>query len=229
MKISAAIFAVAVLMLAEAGFAQSFVNLNFESANFSGYAPGSPNVPINSALPGWSGYFMTGTVTNQVTQVWYDGVSLGGNMLSVIDTNAFGFMPIQGKYSAFLFGEGPGFPVSAKISQTGLVPAGTLSLQAKMSWFAAAPIITLNGQVINMVPLQTFSDYTLYGSDISSFANQVAELSFTEPPPDQGSPSGLLLDSIVFSPQQVPEPTVLALLGGGALLFGFFRRRNSSR
>ena len=48
MKISAAIFAVAVLMLAEAGFAQSFVNLNFESANFSGYAPGSPNVPINS-------------------------------------------------------------------------------------------------------------------------------------------------------------------------------------
>ncbi len=198
----------------------TFQNLNFESANVTGYPVGSSTVPISSALPGWTGPSL----------IWYDTLSLGGALVSINDTNTgFGFVPIQGRYSAYLFSQGLNSPTSVTISQTGLVPGGTMSLQAKMAWFGAAPVVKLGGQTINMVPLQTFPDYVLYGGDIPpSLAGQVALLSFTEPPPAQSSPGGLLLDSIIFSPQQIPEPSGLALSGLGAFLLGFFRRRNSS-
>ena len=207
MKISPAIFAAAVLMLAEAGFAQSFVNLDFESTNLSGY-PLFSDVPISAAMPGWSGYYSTTTATGQTSVVSYDGISIGGAIISIIDSNAmpYGFSPIQGKFSAALFGQGHSTPVSSTINQTGLVPSGTMSLQARMA-SGTAPVMMLGGQVINTVPLTVFPTYTLYGGDISTFAGQVATLSFTEPPPTFSSPSYLLLDSIVFSPQQVPEPS----------------------
>ena len=35
----------------------TFVNLNFEFANPSGYPPNSSSVPISAALPGWSGFY----------------------------------------------------------------------------------------------------------------------------------------------------------------------------
>lgn len=58
--------------------------------------------------------------------------------------------------------------------------------------------------------LATYSDYSLYGGEISSFAGSEAELRFTVFP---GRANTLILDSIVFSP--VPEPGSLALLALG--------------
>jgi hypothetical protein len=112
---------------------------------------------------------------------------------------------------------------SSIIGQTGLVPSGTMSLQVKMSWFYAAPVITLGGQTVSMVPLATFPSYTLYGGDVSSFAGQVATLIITEPPPAYGliPPSYVFLDDIVLSPQVVPEPSIFALSALGALLLGW--------
>ncbi|MGP8236267.1 MAG: PEP-CTERM sorting domain-containing protein [Limisphaerales bacterium] len=49
-------------------------------------------------------------------------------------------------------------------------------------------------------------------------------MSFTEPPPPIGGPSGLLLDDISFSPNAVPEPNTLALTALGGLLFVLYRR-----
>jgi hypothetical protein len=194
----------------------TFQNLDFESADVAGYGIGSSSVPISSALPGWSGFYGA----NQTSQVWYDGISLGGVIISVVDANAaqYGFGPLQGNYSVALFGQGLSSPMSTTISQTGMVPNGTISLRAMMAWSGAAPIVSLGGQIITMMPLQTFGSYTLYGGDISSFAGQVATLSFTEPPPIQSSPSSLLLDGIVFSAQAIPEPNVFGLLGAGGLL-----------
>ncbi len=46
----------------------TFQNLNFESANLSGYSPGN-HVPVSDALPGWSAYFTIGGVAQPQTEV----------------------------------------------------------------------------------------------------------------------------------------------------------------
>ncbi len=80
-----------------------------------------------------------------------------------------------------------------------------------------------------MVPLGTFASYTLYGADVASYAGQVVELGFTQLGPRAGipPPGGLLVDSIVFSPELIPEPSSLGLLTAGLLFLGWqrFRKR----
>ncbi len=71
---------------------------------------------------------------------------------------------------------------------------------------------TFAGQTIPLATLGSTSTYTIFGGDISSFANQTGELRF------QG---GGLLDAIRFSDLPVPEPGVGALFGLGALLIGW--------
>jgi hypothetical protein len=154
--------------------------------------------------------------------VWYDGISLGGALISVIDSNAPAFKPLQGMYSAFLFGGGPAGLTSATISQTGLVPAGTESLLFDAYVSGASFIVTLGGQAINMTALQTFSNYSLYGGNIpTTLAGQTETLSFTEPPPIGVPPSFFELDNIQFSNSFVPEPSTLSLFVLGAVLLGW--------
>jgi hypothetical protein len=231
MKPSFAILTSIPLLLAcQSGFSQGFVNLNFESANVSGYAPDSSDVPITSALPGWSANLINSGSTSPVTQVWYDGISLGGALISVIDTNAPSFSPIQGRYSAFLFGGlGPdGQLHSAQIRQTGVVPVGTQSLLLDAYVSGASFTVTLGGQIINMIPLQTFANYTLYGGSIpSGVAGQSEMLGFTEPPSAGTQPSMFELDNIQFSSSPIPEPSEFALVALGTLLFTLRRSENT--
>jgi len=208
---------------------QPFQNLDFESANLTGYSPGS-YVPINMALPGWTGYYSSSNGTIQATQVAYEGLSLGGASISIVDSNAY--PPLQGNYSVFLFGGGAnplfggesGVLYSPTISQTGSVPDGTLSLQVMMRWQDVTPLVALNGQTITMVPLETFPNYTLYGGNISSFAGQTVALSISEPLSSGVSFSMLELDNIVFSSQPIPEPSIFGLLALGGLLLRVRRR-----
>jgi len=205
----------------------AFQNLGFEAANVSGYSPGSSNVPMTNALPGWSGYYSTASVTNQAT-AWYDGISLGGAIISVIDSNAPAFRPLQGSFSAFLFGGGNGPLYSSTISQTGLVPTGTESLRFDAYVSGAPFVVTLGGQTISMTPLQAFSNYTLYGGNVpATLSGQIATLTFTEPPATGVQPSMFELDNIQFSNQPTPEPSVFAVSVLGALLVGWraLRRR----
>jgi hypothetical protein len=191
----------------------TFQNLNFEAANITGYPPNSSDVPISSALPGWTGFYGN----NQTSQVWYDGISIGGNMISVIDNNAPGFAPLQGQYSAFLFG---GNGLSASISQTGIIQAGTESILMDAWSYNASPVVAINGQAINMIPLQTFANYTLYGGIVpTSDVGPSVTLSFTDPAPTIGGPSEFELDNISFSPTATPEPNTLALIVMGGAAF----------
>ncbi len=222
--------AVAVLATPFVARAQGFFNLDFESANVGGYATGSSDVPITLALPGWTGTYASSQFgTNQTLQVGYDAISLGGAVISVVDDNAaqYGFGPLEGRYSVALFSQGLASPVSSTISQAGLVPTGTMSLRVQMSWGGAAPVVTLGGQPITLVPLQTFPNYTLYGGDVSSFSGQTAALSFVEPPPSVGSPGWVVLDGVSFSPEAVPEPSTFALLGLAGLLLALRRWADS--
>jgi hypothetical protein len=213
------IFLFASALLAQAQ--GSFTNLDFESANVSGYPPRDLSVPISAAFPGWVGD-IGGT---QVQQMWYDDLSLGGSEISI--TDSFGpqlglsFAPLQGKYSALLFG-GVGGP--ATISQTGLVPTGMVSVAVEMWWSGAAPIVTLGGQTIAMAPAKTYTNFTLYAGNIGILAGQTATLSFTAvPPAGPGLPSMVELDNIIFSKTPAPPPcsrtaTATAIISNGSLV-----------
>ncbi|HEV2331296.1 MAG TPA: PEP-CTERM sorting domain-containing protein [Verrucomicrobiae bacterium] len=210
-------------------YSQEFINLNFESANIPNGTSAGSNIPIGDGLPGWTALFSSGAGTDQTTQVVYDGISLGGYQISIIDSNAPVFNPIQGNYSAFLFGGGEASPVSATISQTGLVPSGTESILFDAYESEASFIVSLGGQTLNVTPLQTFSHYTLYGGNIpASLAGEVETLSFTEPPATGGPPSFFELDNIQFSSSPVPEPGTLALCALGCLSLVCRWRRKSS-
>jgi hypothetical protein len=232
MKIPSVIFAIVVLILVETGFAQSFQNLNFEAANIPGSTPIGSTVPISAGLPGWSGYI--GGV--QQTVAYYDISALDTSRISIIDHGWSSFPEFgvnEGNYTALLaagiFG-GP--PADTTLSQTGLVPSGTQSLLFR-AFFEGLPgsfAATLGGQTLSLTPLGSGTDYTLYGANINSWANQTAELAFTvfAQQPHQAN-FCLSLDSIQFPTQSIPEPSGLAFLGIGALLLGLIRRRNSSR
>lgn len=193
----------------------SFQNLNFEAANVSGYSPGNV-IPVGRALPGWSVDFSPG-----FGQVWYDGISLGGAMISVCDSNTPGLgrsATLQGRYSAILFGGAFG---PSTISQTGLVPSTARSLQMYVGNISSTMFtVSLGGIQLNMVTLATYPAYTLYGGDISSLAGQIASLNLTTPLPGLHPPSWFQVDSIVFSPQVVPEPAPFALWACGLLILG---------
>jgi hypothetical protein len=206
-----------ILIIKQSAQAQGFANLNFESASVSGYTPDS-QVPIGSALPGWSGFYGN----NQTSQVGYDFISLGAAVISVIDSNAPVFAPLEGNYSALLFG---GSGVSATISQTGTISGGTQSLLMDAWSYDASPIVAINGEPIIMIPLQTFANYTLYGGAVpAADVGPSVTLSFTEPAPATGGPSEFELDNISFSPNAVPEPSPLGLTGVGGILFALYRR-----
>jgi hypothetical protein len=199
----------------------TFQNLNFEAANLSGYQPGF--VPTTSAFPDWQALIGA----SPASAVLYDDVSIGAPEIAIMDDKT-GYVPIQGSYTAYLMSAVVGtVSTSVTLSQTGLVPTGTESIQldANQAPYSSF-VVTLGGDTINMVPLETFANYTLYGGNVSAWAGQDASLSITELPPasQEYSPSLLELDNIVFSTQSVPEPSPLALTGVGALLFALYRR-----
>jgi len=213
LKLRNAIATMLVLAIKQNVGAQGFINLNFESANISNSTALAYPIPISDGLPGWNGYFTSGTNPYQVTQVTYDGLSLAGATISINDSNTPVFGPISGRYSAMLFGgaEGDGL-ASASISQTGLVPSGTESLLFDAHVSGALFTVTLGGQTIAMQPLQTFFNYTLYGGNIpSDLAGQSETLMLTEPPAVGAQPSMFELDNIQFSNSSVPEPSAFGL------------------
>jgi hypothetical protein len=220
-KAPAVLLAGLALLLSPSGVAAkgTFQNLDFESANIpSGTQPRS-GVPMTNALPGWSATYRSPSGTVQAPGVIYDAVSLGGALICIIDP-LNGDIPLQGDYSVYLFAGGIVNDTSSIISQTGLLPSGAMSLQVKMSWHETPPVITLGGQVVNMLPLQTMPNYTLYEGDISPFAGQVQTLSITESPVYlQVPPSWVLLDDIRFV--RIPEPGIFTLSALGALLIGW--------
>lgn len=204
------------LAVVGSGFSQGFVNLDFESAMVSGYSPQS-TISGTLAFPGW---------TLAGNQAFYDGISLGGALVSVNDINTGnGFSPLDGNFSAFLFGGIFNTPVS--ISQTALVPVGTTTIELWQGTFMGLGSfqLSLNGQIISMTTISSQSGYVLRAGDISAFAGSSATLQITAlGVPTGPGPNPVLLDNIQFSSNPIPEPGTVSLLVIGLMGLLWHRR-----
>lgn len=202
----------------------AFQNLNFESANVPSLPPDQVAIlPLTNVFPGWTGY----SGTSLVTQVYYNGYSLGSALITLINSNTadVGQNVIEGKYTATL-SAGVDLTtiqgiVPSALAQTGTIPTNTESLR-----FSATPlwpgsisnlVITFAGHNLAFFPLANRGNSVEYGVDISAFAGQSGELRFSEQPITRNDAT-IVLDKILFSSIPVPEPSTTAFLVLGLFL-----------
>ncbi len=202
---------------------ETFQNLNFESAEITNVS-GSGVYPVSKALPGWTVVGVEATLSNEVL---YNNYDLGNTSASLQGTNG-PFPALDGKFSVNLFGgDSSNFTNGASISQTGLVPTGSLSIrfiaQATVGGAIEGPLlVSLGGQNIPYFAISTGPNYTTYAGDVSAFEGHVELLSFDAP---LGINNYWTLDDIQFSTSPVPEPRTCALILCGAAAFGVNRCR----
>jgi hypothetical protein len=80
--------------------------------------------------------------------------------------------------------------------------------------------VNLGGQSFSYSLLSQGPGYNVYGANIpADMARQTETLTF-----DIEGPADSRLDNMQFLPTSVPEPSECALIGLGAVLFGFCRR-----
>ena len=83
--------------------------------------------------------------------------------------------------------------------------------------------VSFAGHALTPVPLASGPGLAeSYGCDISPYAGQYGQLTFSAPDTLVGQN---ILDDIMFSTQPIPEPGLAALLAVGAALFGLMRRK----
>ncbi len=235
-KLISIIFTAALLSLAEAGYAQGFVNLNFENAHFT--ADPSGNFPPYSvyasyAIPGWTAYL--GSVPQ--IDVLSNDSTLGSAMVSIQGTNLpgsetlVGFVEpaLQGRWSIFLQGFSGntngftgGTPIVASIGQTGQIPptANSLIFWGYFPYSDNSFSLSFDGQDLTWLAVSNALNYTVYVADVSMFAGQTGQLLFSA-----GNNTYAELDNISFSTLPIPEPSAFALATLGALFLGLCLRR----
>jgi hypothetical protein len=199
--------------------AANFENLNFESANI-GSTIFSTSVPVSSALPDW----MVTIGGVQQTDVGVNAFSTGAPAVSLIAPG--GPLPaIDGDYSVFLTGS----TAIASISQTALIPSGTQSLffeaqQGTGGGGNGALAVTVGTESIPITPVAIEPTYTLYGANLSAWAGDTEDLTFSALDATSGL-NNWELDDISFSQTALtPEPIPLILTAIGGLLFAARKR-----
>lgn len=211
----------------------AFQDLDFEAATLAPTSGFGGNVPIASALPGWSGSI--GNV--QVTQVQQNNFDAGTAVIDIFGPNfaavgqgfGFGEGVIDGNYTVFLQSganpQGGSVGVNVSIWQTGTIPANAQSLEFKAWSFEGIGVLSVSFEgnslspvLLSSQPNQSGIPVNEYGVNIAPYAGQTGQLEFTSVFTSQGA-SWNELDDITFSPNAVPEPSTLALIvmGGAAL------------
>jgi hypothetical protein len=211
---------VALASVAMARAQGSFENLNFEEANIVPITGQPLAITVANALPGWTVDYGT----DQQSQIFYNDASLGAAQVTLFANGSPGILGpiIDGNFSVLLQpGAFNGAFADASISQTAQVPQGTQSLL--FDAYAGPPEVLLGNDQLSLFPVGSgqgvSTSYTIYGANISAWAGQTEQLTFSSPL------ANILIDDISFSPNAtVPEPTPLALAGIGTALFAIYRR-----
>lgn len=215
-------------VLISSACAQSFVNLNFESA--SGIPSGPPQGVVfldwNLAVPGWSH-----SSGGDTSQVFYFSEHLGLSqyyLLMSADSPYYATnTQLAGRYSlafasgvsnAAAGGASPSNPwINAYIAETGLISPAAMSVRM----LATGPFqVFINGTLIDMQSLGG----NLYGGDVAAFAGSVAELKIVNTAPVGMVHTPTVVDNVVFSPSPVPEPAAGLLVAGGLAGLAFLKR-----
>jgi hypothetical protein len=137
-----------------------------------------------------------------------------------------GWPPLDGNYSVLI----QGYTSGAAISQTALIPnlSQSLIFDAQPT-FAGQPLQVLIGsQSISFSAVGSGPDYTVYGANISEWAGQTEQLTFSALP-DFSEPNNWLIDDISFSPESVPDPNTMELVITAGMMFGLriWRKREN--
>ncbi len=211
------------LLIGRSGWTQGFANLDFEQAVIV-TDPSVPYYPYgvyaSYALPGWTA---VGFISP--TYILYNDISLGATSVTLCGANSsYSPSALSGLFSIDLYG-GSGVGLSAaSISQTGLVPANAISIRFIAKGvpqpFGGPLLVSVGGQNIPYFAISTDQNYTVYAGDISAYAGQVAQLTFSAP---NGVNNYWEFDDIQFSSIPVPEPSTLGIVGLGVLLLGIRR------
>jgi hypothetical protein len=210
---------------------QGFVNLDFEDATITA-------VLINSfsgfydyigTVPGWTwSPQYNATAVNADTMVSLNDIALDSPAVTLQGTDSPFAPAIEGEYSIFLQGGSASVPSTSysSIWQTGQIPSYAKSI----IYWGGALQVTFNGQALIPVAVSNTANYTVWGVDISAYAEQTGELRFTKPWLNSSGDDGALLDNIQFSPVSVPEPSALSLCGVSMLfLLGTTLTKRPSR
>jgi hypothetical protein len=201
----------------------TFENLNFEDANIVPISGQQFAVTVANALPGWTVDY--GNV--QQSQFYYNAASLGAAQVTLFANGYSGIVGpiIDGDFSVLLQpGALNGAFADVSISQTGQIPQGTQSLLFDVgnAGQTLLPEVLIGNDQLSLFPVGSgqgvSTSYTIYGANISAWAGQTEQLTFSSPL------GNILIDDISFSPRAVPEPGTLALTGTGGLLFALCRR-----
>jgi hypothetical protein len=207
--------------------AQSFVNLDFESARLPMLSFEAPGFLTNTteAIPSWSVFYGA----QAASEVYYHTLTLGSTALTVRDANMDPMLrAISGNFSVFLASSSVGPAIS--MTQSGTVPASSQSFRFKKDGIIRDGWLQVYFQN-ELLPLQQLEalpdDIYVYGADISMFQSQYGELKLIGAAPTPFSGVGGMIDDLECSPTPVPEPSSVALflLGSGLLVWHRHTRR----
>ena len=214
------------LVAGDASYAAQFQNLGFDAANTNNLSGAPSRGPVAEMLPAWQLL----TPEGPTPTVGYNFFPLGLNLAVLYDVSMPQppQFPTEVKYSLGLWPES-GKPFS-------LIQSGEVPLDAKTIRF-----LNFGGQFelrANdiLIPLSYVYPPTYFPGEadqridvfgnIASFAGQNVELKFTTLQRNVG-PFVNGIDSIIFSPENIPEPGTWGLLGLGGLIL--LAARKSSR
>ena len=213
------------LTVAHNGAAQAPLrDLSRPSPGAFGYSPESGLVPGGFRLSGWSFAPMTGALA--VPRLRYDDPGAGFDALSDVDADSSCRSRLQQMHLADCLRHRRPPSNSSTITERVFVPFGAASLLLDVYGSGVSFTVTLGGQPIEMMPLETFPTYTLYGGILPAALKGRRETLVITDPPSPGLPPGTAsFGGIQFSPTLIPEPSALALSGLGALFLAWRARK----
>ena len=215
------------LIAGDASYSAQFQNLGFDAASTNNLSGVPGRAPTAEMLPG----LHLETPEGETATVGYNFFPTGLNLAILYDASMPQppQFPIEVKYSLGLW---PEFEKPFSLIQSGEVPLDAKTI--RFLNFGGQFELRANDILVPLIyhypagyfPGQADQGIDVFGN-IASFAGQNVELKFTTIQ-RTAAPFVNGIDSIVFSPESIPEPGTWGLLGLGGLIF-FASRKFSQR